>query len=488
MIKLLKNEYIKIFSKKGIYIVLGIMFAFVLLVNGIYKFTYNKDGYMKESDYTKENLNYLKEDIKKLDSNKEEDLSSYISVKTDIDINELILKYGINSWQTRIISSYLYTIVYDINYNIYAKDKNSDELVVSRNKYGDIISKLDNNDWKYFVNIELDEVKSQIATEAKQKENTKDVLVLSSMEDNINILKLKKETLEHRLKNDISYERSYLNDALNNYSSIGEMLITNKLSDKSTHGDKYQYYQNKSAFEIDKYMFVNKQNVIKQNDTRGMLVDMFDNYQIFIIVIISLIAGTIVAEEFNKGTIKQLLIKPHSRFQILLSKYLVSLSMILFSILSLLIMQLLVGGILFGYNSLSIPVAVYNFNKDILQTFNIFYYLLILTINKLPTFILMTTFIFFLGVSTTNTGISIAIGLIGYMVSSIINSIAIMFNVELLKFFPTLNWDFTIYLFGMIPPYESINFNFSILMSISYFILLIVPIFIIFKYKNIKNI
>ena len=79
---------------------------------------------------------------------------------------------------------------------------------------------------------------------------------------------------------------------------------------------------------------------------------------------IIMVAGTIVSEEFNKGTIKLLLVKPYSRYKILLSKFLTILIMIVFSILVVIGMELLVGGILFGFDSLSIPVVEYNFNTN----------------------------------------------------------------------------------------------------------------------------
>ena len=80
MNRLLKNEYTKIFNKKGIYIVLIIMFLFVILVNCIYKFSYDKEGYLKGQNYSKDTVEYLKEEISTLNYKNKEDLSTYISV------------------------------------------------------------------------------------------------------------------------------------------------------------------------------------------------------------------------------------------------------------------------------------------------------------------------------------------------------------------------------------------------------------------------
>ena len=55
-----------------------------------------------------------------------------------------------------------------------------------------------------------------------------------------------------------------------------------------------------------------------ESNARGMLVNFFSHYEIFIVIIIVMIAGTIVSEEFNKGTIKLLLVRPYKEQQYLL--------------------------------------------------------------------------------------------------------------------------------------------------------------------------
>ena len=240
--------------------------------------------------------------------------------------------------------------------------------------------------------------------------------------------------------------------------------------------------------EIDKYIYENKVNAKQENNIKGILSNLFDEFEIFIVIIISVVIGIIIAEEFSKGTIKQLLTKPYKRNEILLSKFIVSLFIILFSVISLIIMELIVGGIIFGYSSLSIPVVIYNFSNSTVQAYNIFHYIFIVIINKLPLFILISTFMLFLGVLTTNSAITIAIGLVIYMASAIINNIAYYFDVVFLRYFPTLNWDLSIYMFGNMPINRNLNYNLSIIMCILYFLLMIIPTFIIFKKKNIKNI
>jgi len=487
--RLLKNEYTKIFNKKGIYIVLIIMFLFVILVNCIYKFSYDKDGYLKGQNYSKDTVEYLKEELSTLNYKNKEDLSTYISVKTDIEMNELLLKYGVNSWQSYIITNNLYDLISQMNQIKYG-DNNIQgiDLKVLEKEYKSTIDKFDNNDWEYFVKEELKDTNENIKSLEDSKKYTTDKLELNNINKSIEVLKLTKETLQYRLDNDVSYERSYLDDALNEYKLSGTSLINTSINSNSKYEEKYQYNEFKKSFETNKYIFENKVNANKQNDTRGIFINAFTELEIFIIVLIAVIAGLSVADEFSKGTIKQLLIKPYTRMQVLTSKYISSLSIILFGFVSLILMELLVGGILFGFNTLSVPVVIYNFNEAMVQTYNVFAYLGIIFINKLPMFILMTTLIFFLSVSTINGAISVSIGIVGYTISAVINNLATYYNVVILKFFPSLNWDLTIYLFGNLPLNKNINYNLSIIVNIVYFIIMIIPIFLIFKKKNIKNV
>ena len=81
-----------------------------------------------------------------------------------------------------------------------------------------------------------------------------------------------------------------------------------------------------------------------------------------------------------------------------------------------------------------------------------------------------------------------AIALISYIASEIINSFVFYYNVKWLKYFVTVNWDFSQYLYGKLPLIEGMNIMFSIGICLFYFIIMIVPTFIIFNKKNIKNI
>ena len=81
-----------------------------------------------------------------------------------------------------------------------------------------------------------------------------------------------------------------------------------------------------------------------------------------------------------------------------------------------------------------------------------------------------------------------AISIVGYIAAEIINSAAYYFNIKWLKYFVTLNWNLSDYLYGKTPSLEGTSLTFSIIMCLIYLLVMIIPTFIYFKKKNIKNI
>lgn len=98
--------------------------------------------------------------------------------------------------------------------------------------------------------------------------------------------------------------------------------------------------------------------------------------------------------------------------------------------------------------------------------------------------ILLSTLAFALSTIFTNSALAITIALLGYMAPSIINMLVIQYKVTFMQYFVTMNWDLSGYLFGNLPAMEGM----SIITCLIYFLIMIIPTFIIFKKKNIKNI
>lgn len=484
MNNLIKNELTKIFKKKSIYITLFVILGFIILTNCIYKYFYNNSTSYYDDKY----IDYAKQEISKLDPNNPSDTNTYISLKTEIDVYELAKKYNKDDWQTQIINSNVGTYINERNTYLYGEAKDTKKAEEVNKKIEEIIEKLDNNDWKYFANDEVKKLEENLKALEKQKNNIEDKQELDDLNQSIELAKIDLEAARYRVDKDIKYGNDYLNIALDDYLNNSKTLVSNKKDKKLSFEEQKEYNQSLENKEVSKYIIENKQDVNKANDVRGILKNFFDEYGLFIIVLVVMIAGTIVSEEFNKGTIKLLLVKPYSRNKILFAKFVTVLIITAFAIVSIILMELIVGSIVFGTSSLSIPVVQYNFNTHALEHMNIFKYLSLNVLAQLPIVVLLATLAFSFSTLFTNSAVSIALPLLGYMSASTINVLAVHYNIKFIKYFVTPNWDLSQYLFGKLPMLEGMTRNFSIIICLIYFAIMISTTFTVFKRKNIKNI
>lgn len=484
MNKLIKNELTKIFKKKNIYITLLVVLAFVVLTNCIYKFFFTSSNYAYSDNY----IQYTKEELAKLDPNKTSDIKMYIELKTEVDVYDMMNKYEKGAWQRDIVSTTLSTYLSEKNTYLYGENKDENKAKETENKINEMLERLDKDDWRYFANTELEEAQNSLKELENKKKETEDKQELEEIKSSIESAKIDEEVAKYRIDKDIKYGNDYRNTALQKYQSASKSISSITNVDQLEYSEKTKYNEHVETKEISKYIIENNQDIEKVNDTRGILKDIFSEYGLFIIVMIIMIAGTIVSEEFNKGTIKLLLIKPYSRNKILLSKFITMLIMIVFSIVAVIAMELIVGGIIFGYESLSVPVLEYNFNTQTLEQINIFTYLGIEILAQLPMLVLLGTLAFAFSAIFTNSALAIIISLLGYMSANMINMLVIQYKVSFMKFFVTMNWDLSEYLFGGLPSMQGMTLGFSVVMCILYFVVMIIPTFVLFNKKNIKNI
>lgn len=392
---------------------------------------------------------------------------------------KLMQKYGFDSWQSNIIRSELgcHSYLYTMNTYTYNKgklDKNSyDE---AKSNYDKFIAKLNEGDWKYFATISLEDIEEQI----KNAKNTDS--------SNLNTLYTKKQILEWRIDKNIAYGSDYLNKCLDDYADASYTVNEYNQKKNPTYYEKLTYYKNLKTLNVSKYYIENNISDISSSDSRASLLNLFDNYELFILVFIIMIAGGIVSDEFNKGTIKMLLVRPYHRCKILLSKFIVCLIMLIFIMFFIAIGQFIVGGIILGFDSLSVPAIIYNYATSQVQTMSIPMYIVIAGLAKLPMYILLMTLAFACSTIFINTAVSIVIPLLGYMGSSIINQLAIVYNIKPINYFVTPNWDLTSYLFGGLSQFEGLVPSFSISICIIYFAIMFVTSFAVFRKRNIKNI
>lgn len=488
MIKLIENEFTKIFKKKSIWIVGILIILFIVGLNVISKIVSERstDFLYYSEDY----VQYLKEDLEKLDAKDPSDYAQYIETKTNLDVAQLCLKYD-EQWQNSIIEKYIKSTITEYNQYYYSiEEKSQDDIQKEKElkeQYDEQIAKLDAKDWRYFAEKEKAEKEKEIRNIEEQLNNT----VSNTEKDQLNMIieqrKVELQAVDWRLDKDIPYGNNHLSNQIENYVSSKIYLITVQF-DENEYLDKQNRQSYIEEAELAKYDIENLENTQKKDSAKGILEDVFSNYELLIIVVIVMIAGVMVSEEFNKGTIKLLLVRPYSRNKILLAKFVTSMLMILVTVVFIIGVQFIAGGIVYGFDSYGIPVSAYDFNNETVVTMNVFVYLIIITLTKIPIYILIATLSFALSTLCNNSPVAIALPLLGYMGSSMINMLAVQYELNWLKFFVTPNWDLTQYLFGKLPMFENSTLLFSIVVCLIYMVIMLIPTFIVFKKKNIKNI
>ena len=124
MITLIKNELIKIFHKKSILILWGLMLLFCILNNVLYWTDYDQDGNYKyeEQENIEEEKKKLENELAIYDVNKPENISMYVTIQTKIDLYNLKEEFPKNSWQYAKIEDYFYELIYNRNLYTYKVD------------------------------------------------------------------------------------------------------------------------------------------------------------------------------------------------------------------------------------------------------------------------------------------------------------------------------------------------------------------------------
>lgn len=491
MINLIKNELYKVFKRKSIYILLAIMLCIITLNTFLTK-KYSIEDPVSTSADQKYELQELKRTIDSYDKNSPGEKEEYYNALSNIELYELTDKYK-EPWKKILIRENLRDTIHSMNNSKYI-EKDIEAYNEYKKEYDKFLKELDSNSWKYFVNKEIKITTDEIASLEKEREKAKNKELYNSR---IKEEKNKLEKLKLRLEKDIPYDNNYLNTALEGYKQapqtykeFKESIIknTSEFNIKEEYQIKRQYIEYMKNNANNKYIIDNKVDISSPKTTRNLLINTLSDNFLFIMIIVAAVAGSIVSTEFDKGTIKLLLVRPYSRNKILLSKYIVSMFMIIFAILSAFIMQLIIGGIFFGFSSLNIPVVIYNFVQNKVMHINLFKYIFDNVLAVLPEFILLATLAFAISTITNVSTLGVGLPIVGVGAADIINLIAINRNIIPLKYFVTLNWNFTNYLYGGVNSFPTLSIPFSILICTIYFLIMIITAFIIFNKRNIKNI
>ncbi|PKG24445.1 ABC transporter permease [Niallia nealsonii] len=194
-----------------------------------------------------------------------------------------------------------------------------------------------------------------------------------------------------------------------------------------------------------------------------------------------IIAAGIVANEFNWGTVKLLLIRPISRTKILLSKYIMIIAFGLLLLVVLFLFSFILGAILFGLPEESYPYLAY-YNGIVKEQSMIVHLIVYYGFNSIS-MLMLSTMAFMISTVFRNSSLAIGVAIfLMFMGSTATMLLASRF--EWAKYILFANTDLLRYFDG-VPMVSGMTITFSIIMLILYFCLFHFFAFFVFNKRDV---
>ena len=479
MINLIKNELFKIIHKPGLYILLA--FALSSIVLNCFINSYEDNVSVGIMYYYEE----MEEQLKNYDLSDPAELSYYISDKTIVDAYKLYKDYSYDSPEYYFVDNDITINIQCMNEAMY-RDKDENRYNKCKTLYDKQVQMLNDFDWKIAINERIEQNNYLINDYSSSKNG--DFLNDNELDNQINYLKEENKIYEYRLEKNIPLSYSYVSSQLDEYLISYQEYQTLELDESKyrSRGELEHKRDVESSYFTTKYM-LEKDMLIddEENYTAENFVYIFLSLDIFLVIAAVMISGSIVSDEFAKGTIKQLLLKPFTRNDILTSKIIASILAFFGFTVIYSFLNVLVSSIFFqGFSSFLDPIIVYDFTKSAVVEYGVFEFSMLHFISLLPAYFSLMLFSLMIGIVTTNTTGAIVSGFVLFGCSMLI------FDLTLTKemiFLPFIHWDFTPYLFGGLHWFDYTTFGISIAIVSMYIILFLVSSYILFNFKDIKN-
>lgn len=270
-------------------------------------------------------------------------------------------------------------------------------------------------------------------------------------------------------------------------SNFGSIYLTyeeyynasKKLIDEDVNRNKeYWYYLDNN---IKPLTFQNKMLMTPYSARQAMNNSYF--MAIVSLIIMAILCGGIVASEHKNGTIRLLLTKPYKRYKILLSKLIVMIGTFLIVYLLGILSTYLLGGIMYGFDNYNIPL-VFN-NSGVITEVPYILFTLKNTLYEVVISLLFLVILFGLSSITLLSTISVVIVLVLIFVSFGLSYI-IYFN-QIFTYIPLVLLNFYEVLYNPNNHFININVGSSVLVAITYILVILFITFITYCKRDIKN-
>lgn len=491
LFKLLKNENKKELKKISTKIFIGVAIFTIILAVMFTTFIgwLNRFGNSMMDKNWKESLQFEIDDTTKYDLYKAKEMEDTVSVK-NIEARLKIYKLAIEN---------------DINFYFSSKEWKAlgiEDLVnktselklyyyVDENNVIDNTGRID----EFFTLVKNDDYSGYIETYKKWMKEDLDKYVISKEEYDA-----LKEDFELKEKYEIgkNNESAWKLELINEIKDIKEQLDKNI----NVYTRKVLTYEQKEQLEnrlkIDSYRLDNDISLIGTGIDETNYREYFDSFaksfsMLVLSILVIMMAGSAIASEYSKGTIKFLCMTPYKRWKILLAKFINIVLIMVVVTLVLSIITIVVGNLLYSSSSAN----PYLFVKDgeVCKLDHNIYTILNFLVEDIEIFVYLV-FALMLSVVTRNTAVSIGASIGTYLGNGIAMSLINMFvKSEWIKFIPFNNFNLSSRIFTntttMMPNASSdIVSNIPVVFSLAVLgvcsILMIVTMFDSFNKKDIK--
>ncbi|WP_026689752.1 ABC transporter permease [Alteribacter aurantiacus] len=195
-----------------------------------------------------------------------------------------------------------------------------------------------------------------------------------------------------------------------------------------------------------------------------------------------IIGAGIVSGEHSTGTIKLLLVRPVSRWRILMAKWVTTILFALLMTGALMIFTLLIGFIVFGFDFA--PVRVVEVVNGELRDWHIFSYVLSIYSLHFVELIMFATLSFMIGTTFRNQALAVGISLVAMFMGG--QMVYLLRSYEWAKYLLFANTS-VIQFFEGAPIVPSLSVGFSVAMLLMYFSLFHILTFWVFTKRDVAD-
>ena len=478
MSKLIKYELYKIFHKKVFIVYLLFLFAlFAILVPLIMKIgesVVNNDAVINEQEVI---INSYKD---RNDLSADEKLD-YINALTRYDIETLIKNKNYNKRDAYAehvdndLKEY-----FDIKNNIKVNGTDISGYTLDEiNKIiDDEVKKLDSYDPLNKVRNDLNNLNKEIVC-ADVREDVCD-----------QYFEKYKRVLNYRIEMNVPYSDLDGSSKLRMYLlELGDYLYREKNKDILVSVDDKQTYREEVAIvkEIE-YLMDNKKLTDESESKQNfavIFVDGIKDFNFFIILGLLLIASGIISDELDKGTIKQLLVKPFTRNKIFMSKLIASMIIVLFFMVYITLLNVISNFLVYNQFDFSNTIIQYDYSLGKVVEISAFKYWFMIFKSVPFMYLIMCLVVLLISVIFGSTAFSLIAGFAMIVLPEII--VLFMDKFKWLAYLPFFTWDMSCYNFGGEALYSVLNHNLQLIINIVYTVVFLLLGLYLFKKKDIKN-